>query len=92
MQCPGFHIAPKRVETHDRQFSLGSKPKDIARSDCCVVDDDTRRLDPGFGSLGDYIVKRGCRHLCDRRDIVEKTDQSDAQRVFALFLSGGGRQ
>jgi hypothetical protein len=35
--------------------------------------------------LGSDIVKGGCRHLCDRRDIVKKSDQSDAQGIFAFF-------
>jgi hypothetical protein len=29
--------------------------------------------------LGRYVVKGGCRHLCDRRDIIKKSDQSDTQ-------------
>lgn len=48
------------------------------------VDDDTRRLDTRFGSLGYYFIKGSCCHFCDGRDIVEKTDQSDA-KVSALF-------
>jgi hypothetical protein len=38
-----------------------------------------------FGSLDYYTVKGNCRYLCDGRNIVEKSDQSDAQKVFALF-------
>src|SRR5262245_2064457 len=83
----------RRDLANDRQFALSSEAKHIAWSDCCVIDNDTRRLDPGFGSLGHYIVKGGCRHLCDRRDIVEKRDQSDAQGFLLSFqnISSGER-
>src|SRR4029077_3697757 len=29
--------------THNRQFALSIDPEHVARSDCCVVDDDARR-------------------------------------------------
>jgi hypothetical protein len=41
----------RRDLTHDRQFALGSESEHVARSDRCVIDNDSRRLDPGSGSL-----------------------------------------
>ena len=38
-----------------------------------------------FRGLGCYIVKGSRRDLCDRRDIVEKSKQSDTQKTFAPF-------
>jgi hypothetical protein len=69
---------------YNRQFALGGKSKHIAGSDRRVINDDTCRLYPRLGSLGYYIVKRSCRHLCDGRDIVKKSDQSNAQRIYSL--------
>src|SRR5262249_22148697 len=64
----------RRDLADDRQFAMRSEASHVARSDCCVIDHDTRRLDPCFGSLGHYIVKgRGC-HFCERRDLVEKSE------------------
>jgi hypothetical protein len=36
--------------------------------------------------VGYHIVKGGGCHLCDRGNIIEKSDQSDAQVVLASFL------
>ena len=70
----------RRDLADDRQFALGGESDHVAWRDRGIVDDDAGRLDPRLGGLADHIVKRSRRHLCDRRDIVEKGDQSDAHR------------
>jgi hypothetical protein len=76
---------------NNRQFALSVEPDHVSRSNGCIIDDDTCRLNPCLGGLGHYIVKGGCCDLCNPRDIVEKSDQSDAQGVFALCSGHGER-
>src|SRR5208282_6478920 len=61
-----------------RQFALGSKSDHVTRRNRGIVDDDARRLCPSLRGLAGYIVEGSCRHLCDRRKLVQKGDQSDA--------------
>ena len=70
----------RRDLAHDRQFALGREPDHVTRRDRGIVDHHAGRLYPRLGGLADHIVKRGRCHFCDRRDIVEKGDQSDAHR------------
>ena len=68
----------------DRQFALGGEADHIARRDGGIVDDDAGGLRPRLGGLAGDIVKRGCRDLGDRRDVVEQGDQSDAHGYSLL--------
>ena len=70
----------RRDLAHDRQFALGRESDHVTWRDRGIVDDDAGRLYPRLGGLADHIVKGSRCHLCDRRDIVEKGDQSDAHR------------
>ena len=57
----------------DREFALGSKPLDVLRGDCRIVDDDTSRLHRGATRRrADIIDRRRCEFR-QRGDIVEQT-------------------
>ena len=73
-------------------IALSNKPNDVARSDRGIIEHDGSRLGPRFCGQTRDIVKGSCRHLCDRRDIVEKSKESDAQRVFALSSEACARR
>ena len=45
----------------DRQIALGGKPYDVTWCDRCVIEDDSRRLDPRLGGLARYIIQGSCR-------------------------------
>ena len=71
---------------YDRQFAPGREPDDVLGSDRYVIDDDTSRLGAGFGRLSHDVVEGRGGNLCKARDLVEKSDQPDAQGVLALCL------
>ena len=72
----------RRDLAHDRQLAFGGEADHIARRDRGVIDHDTRRLGSRLDGLARDIVKGSRRHFCDRRDIVEQGDQSDAHQQF----------
>src|SRR4051812_41072653 len=81
---------PNRNLAYDRQFAFRGKTDHVIRRDGCVIDYHASRLCSRLGRLARDIVERGCRHLCDRCDIVEKTNQSDTHQPSSFGLPAGG--
>ncbi|MGY3467135.1 hypothetical protein ACVW0I_004006 [Bradyrhizobium sp. LM6.11] len=81
---------PNSNLAHDRQFAFRGKADHVVRRDGCVIDDHASRLCSRLGRLARYIVERGCCHLCNRRDIVEKTNQSDTHQPCSFGLRAVG--
>ncbi len=72
----------------DRQFAFRLQPHDIFRGDGRVVDDDARRLGAGLCRLSCDIVERGCRHLRNGCDIIEKCEQAGCHgKPFCVGLA-----
>ena len=69
-----------RNPAYDWQLPPGRNSKYVSRRDGCIIDHDSRRFGPRFGSLSRHIVKRGRCHLRDRSDIVEQPEQPDTHR------------
>src|SRR4051812_31961964 len=65
---------------YDGQLPPGRKSKYVSRCNGGIVDYDSGRFGPSFGSLSRHIVKRGRCHLRDRGDIIEQPEQPDTHR------------
>ena len=64
----------------DRHLALGGETHHVARRHGGVVDHHPGGLHAGLGGLRRHIVKRGCRHAGDRRNVVEQGQQSDTHK------------
>ncbi|MNV68649.1 hypothetical protein D3C71_1615160 [compost metagenome] len=79
----------KRNFADDRQFAGRGQADDICRGDSCVIDNDTRRLDAGFGGLRCDVIDRRSGSLCNCCNIIKQCDQTGRQCLSYSSSSRG---